>query len=412
MSKTPILITIAAVAGISAAAAAFIIHRSEQNATDVHFAQGQPRSQIFLPVQPRKEERIIRHPQADGSAVDDVLMRDGTTKQIVYDKQMTLREVRAYFKAALDQERGPLMYTKQHDETGHLSAERHLRLDGSLEMEGRFNPDKTYVRTLYYPGKSANARDLVVMTEQVFDKWWHPEAQTDYRPDGTKKLVHTWGDGLEEMFNNFAEDGKTLVSQVELKRGSYYTALYYPDGVNIMVEGLNTYEGSTFQWYRPDHSLRLKVTYTNASADEIILTDDHGKLLYKQVWYKDYSGGMVNGTWPLRLDHLDHFNDQGAVDIRYEFSSGTKRLQSVTYFEGTELYGQRTIYSVGFDGVRATTVQHYDKDNKGDGGKPATGALSKSFTLEPGTVKYPEFQLPPMKEGLSLYGQRYMFRDR
>jgi len=336
-------------------------------------------------------------------------MRDGTTKTIVYDKQMTLRQVTAFYKGTPDQEHGPVMYEKSHDERGHLSAERHLRNDGSLEMDGVFNPDTTYVRHKYYPGPSANPKDLVVSTLQVFDKWWHTLAQTDYRYNGTKQLEHTWGDGLDETFNYFADDGKTQVSQIVTKRGSWYTAIYYPDGVNIKVEGLNTYAGSTFQWYRPDHTLRLKVTYNVNQSDEILFTDDSGKPTWKSVWFKDYNQAMVNGSYPKRLEHLDHFNDKGEVDIRYEFESLSKKIKMVTYFESDKVYGQRTVYYVGPDGVNALTVQHFDDGNKGDGGKPASGALKKSFKLPPELLVYPAYELPPLKEGLSLYGQQYMY---
>jgi|GEM_PF-3029076 len=409
MSKTPFLITIAAVGAIAIAAASLIVQRQDQDAVNARFGQGHATSVVFLPAAPRKESRIVRHPQADGSAVDDVLMRDGTTKTIVYDKKMTLRQVTSFYKGSPDQEHGPVMYEKTHDERGHLSAERHLRADGSLEMDGHFNPDTTYERHLYYPGHSADPKDLVVSTYQVFDKWWHFEAQTDYRYDGTKQLEHKWGDGSDETYNYFADDGKTQVKQVVTKRGSWYTALFYPDGVNIKVEALNNLEGTTFQWYRLDHSLLLKVTYQTNQSDEILLTTEQGKLAWKQVWYKDYNQKSVDGVYPKRLEHVDHYNDQGEADIRYEFQSLTKKLMTVTYFEGDKVYGKRTVYSIAPDGVNALTVQHFDDDNKGDGGKPAVGALKKSFNLPSQALAYPAYELPPLKEGLSLYGQQYMY---
>jgi hypothetical protein len=304
------------------------------------------------------------------------------------------------------------MYEKAHDASGHLLTERHLRLDGSLEMDGHFNPDASYVRHLYYPGSTPGAaqdpRVLVVSAELTFDKWWHPTTETDFRPDGTRKLVHTWGDGLDETFNNFADDGIKLVSQVTTGRGKYYTALYYPDGINIRVEALNNYQGTTYQWYRPDHSLQLKLTLTSSYADEIIIPTVAGKPLIRQVWYQDYSQKQVDGKYPLRLDHLDHLNDEGKVDVRYAFESGTHRLSSVTYYLGDQEWGARVIYTVGEDGS-ATSIRTFDGENNDDGGKPATEANSKQFVLQPWMVTHPTYQLPPLKEGLSLYGQQYMF---
>jgi hypothetical protein len=405
MSKPLVLLSALVTAGILAVTGAIYLG-PDQDAVNARFGQGHAASQIFLPAKPRTEKRIIRHPQEDGSAVDDVEMRDGTTKRIVYDSKMTLRQVFAYFKAPANQEQGPLMYEKTHDRGGHLFAERHLRLDGSLEMDGCFNPDATYVRHLYYPGASHDPHNLVVSAEQTFDKWWHPVAETDFRPDSTKKLVHTWGDGLDETLSNFADDGKTLVSRVTTGRGKYYSAIFYPDGVNIKVEALNTYEGTTFQWYRLDHSLKLKLTLTPSNADEIIIPTDAGKPMIKQVWYRNMSEPLVDGQFPQRLEHIDHYNDAGKVDVKYEFDSTSHQLSVVTVYRDDKPWGARAIYTIGEGGL-ATNVKTFDAENKDDGGKPLTAADGKRFVLESWMVTHPSYELPPMKDGLTLYGQQY-----
>jgi len=421
MSKPLVLLTALVATAILAVTGALYLG-TDQSAGNVHFGWGHAASEIFLPAKARREERIIRHPNADGSAVDDVWMRDGTTKRIIYDTRMNLRQVFAYFEAPSGQDQGPLMYEKNHDEHGHLLTERHLRLDGSLEMDGHFNTDATYVRHLYYPSSSPVAAQgssnnsgtpgspgaLVVSAEQTFDKWWHPTAETDFRPDATKKLEHTWGDGLDETLSNFADDGKTLLSKVTTGRGKYYSALYYPDGLNIKVEALNTYQGTTFQWYRPDHSLQLKLTLTNLHSDEIIIPDDAGKPLIKQVWYQDVGQTQVDGKYPLRLDHIDHLNDEGKVDVHYDFDSSGHKLSTVTYYLSDKSWGARLIYNIGEDGL-VTSVKTFDDEDKDDGGKPITEANRKQFDLAPWMVTHPDYQLPPLKDGLSLYGQMYMY---
>jgi hypothetical protein len=452
MSKIVITISALAAAAIGVALGTVYL-TSDQDAASARFDRGPAGTILFLPVKPRPEERILRHPHADGSADDDVVMRDGTTKHIVYDAKMTLRQVAAYYKGAKDQDHGPLMYEKTHNAEGHLALERHLRTDGSLEMDGRFRLDGTYLRHLYYPpvtpsatsaasvasgdataGGAANAGsaakadpakpasasapesgpanapaapNLVVSAEQTFDKWWHPVSETDYRLDATRKSTHTWGDGLDETVSNFSDDGTTMLTQVTTGRGKYYTAIYYPDGLNIKVEALNTYEGTTFQWYRPDHTLQLKLTYTAVHSDEFVIPDAQGKPQVKQVWFLDYSGQPVDGKYPKRLDHLDHLNAEGNTDIRYEFdSTGTKVTTATVYLGDTEL-GARLIYTVGDDGW-AVSVKTFDENNNDHGGKPLTHADGKQFVLEPWMTNRPTYELPPLKDGLNLYGtQRY-----
>jgi len=408
MSKQLFLFGSLAAAALLATAGALYVSNG-QDAVDVRFNQGHSASTLSLPTKPRPELSITRFPQADGSAVDEVVMRDGTTKQIIYDKSLTLRHVSAFYKAPKDQPRGPLMYTKDHDAMGHLIAERHLRADGSLEMDGHTNPDTTYVRHFYFaaadlPGKEDKK---VVASEQLFDKWWHPTSATDFRPDSTRKMLHTWGDGLDEAFTNFADDGEKILSQVQTGRGKYYTAVYYPDGVNIEVEALNTYEGTTFQWYRLDHSLKLKLTLNPAHQDHLILTDDKGKPVLEQVWVQDLSLPKVDGQPQKRLLHINRINDQGNVDRRYDFDSSTGQLSTVTDYLGSEVYGARAEYKI-VDGSAASTVETYDDSGKSDGGKPVTDAAHKQFVLDKRATTYPQYKLPQLKDGLNLYGQSYM----
>lgn len=447
MSKIVTIICTLAIASIGVALGIVCLN-SDPNAASARFVRGQAGTILFLPVKPRLEARILRHTHGDGSADDDVLMRDGTTKHIVYDTRMTLRQVSAYFQGPKGKDHGSLMYEKTHNADGHLASEKHLRVDGSLEMDGLFRLDGTYVRHLYYPpavaaitsgaavkadsaGKadstvkaepavpsdavksaaasgpasSSAAPALVVSAEQTFDKWFHPLSETDYRPDSTRKSTHTWGDGLDETVSNFSDDGKTMLNQVTTGRGKYYTAVYYPDGINIKVEALNVYNGTTFQWYRPDHSLMLKLTYTALHSDDIVIPDEKGKPLVRQVWYPDYSGQSVNGKFPQRLDHLDHFNSEGNVDSRYDFDSTSHKLTTVTFYQGDSELGARTVYTVG-EGGWATNVKTFDAADKDDGGKPLTQVGGKQFVLEPWMVTYPTYELPPLKDGLSLYGQQ------
>jgi hypothetical protein len=404
----PLLLLIALVsAGFLAVAGALFLGQ-DQNAGNVRFGQGHAASVIFLPAKSRPEERIIRHPMSDGSAVDDVLMRDQTTKRIVYDSKMVLRQVFAYFKGPSPEEQGALMYEKTHDGNGHLFSERHLRLDGSLEMDGHFNPaDTTYVRQLYYPASTPStgqdAADLVVSAEKTFDKWWHPVSETDFRPDATRKLLHTWGDGLDETVSTFSDDGKKFLQTVTTGRGKHYEALYYPDGANIDVEYVNTYDGTIFQWYQPDHKVILKATFRNTGMDEFVLPSPKGEPLYRQVWSKDYSGTEVDGEYPLVLEHVDLLKDgdEGKIDTRYVIDR-TGVLTAVVVFLGDTEYGARMIYKVGADGW-ATSVETYDDKSNSDGGKALTQANGKRFVLGP-LLTRPSYQLPKLADGLKLRG--------
>jgi hypothetical protein len=204
-----------------------------------------------------------------------------------------------------------------------------------------------------------------------------------------------------------AADGKTIVSSEGTKGGRYYTAFYYPDSRNIKVDVLNSYEGTTFQFYRLDqaHTLGLKVTFDNSQNDQIVIPGPSGKPLINQVWSLDYSGKPVNGPDPRVLDHIDHFNDDGKVDIKYVFDRASRRLIEVTYYQGDtpSQYGARVIYTVGSDGF-ATSVKTVDANNKDDGGKPVAKG-SKHFSLAPWMVTRPGYDLPKLKEGLKLYGE-------
>ena len=403
-----------AVAFACAAAIIFLNHNGD-TVVSTTFGSGRAATQIFLPVKPVKEERVLRRSTKDGGAVDDVLMRDGTTKTIVYDKLMTLRQVTAFYKAPTGQQHGPVMYTKSHDETGHLSAERHLRLDGTLEMDGSYDRvAETYLRHTYFASPVTNTAthpvtDPVTNTDQYFDKWFHPTRVVEYRADGSRSQDHTWGDGSDESFDNYGLDGRALVSTVKTGRGRYYQALYYENGVDIKVEALNTYEGSTFQWYRPDHSLIGKLTYTQSHSDVYVLADQTGHLLVRQSWYRDFSGQSVNGVYPMRLDHLERYNAQGNIDRRYDYTDAT--LTEVTDYLGDDALGARRVWSIGMDGY-PLSVKTYDADDKDDGGKPVSVADHVDFTPDAKLKVLPLFQLPKLPDNLNLYGlQQRMFRD-
>ena len=404
MSKTTPIVTALVIAAVAAITVAFFLNRALD--TDARFDQGQPASEVFYPVSPRPEERILRHHLDDGGAVDQVLMRDGTSKRIVYGPHLLVLQAFAYYKGDKPGQQGPLMYEKKHDISGHLASERHLRLDGSLEMDGHFNPDQTYVRHLYFPASALDASlkpgTLVVSVEQVFDQWWHPTLQTEFRPDSSRKLTHSWGNGLDETFAYFADDGIRVVNEVTTGRGKYYTAIYYPDGLNIKVEALNTYDGTTFQWYHLDHSLALKVTYS-VGGEAIVITDAIGKPLVRQYWQKDYNKPSVNGQPPLRLDHLDHFNAEGNVDSRYSYDTLDSNINSVTVFLGDSEDGPRQVYDFDDTGT-AVKVHTFSDEYKQDGGKPISKATKRDFSIDKELLKRPTFELPPLKAGLNLTG--------
>jgi hypothetical protein len=407
MSKLLALLSALVAAGILVVMAVLLFANPDRSALNAFFGQSRAASEIFLPVKPRAEERIVRHLLPDGTAADDVLMRDGTTKRMVYDRNMVLRQVFAYYKGESKDLQGPLMYEKTHDAQGHLASERHLRADGSLEMDGIFKADNTYVRHLYFPGPSQDPRTLVVSTEQIFDKLWHPTLKTDFGPDGTRVSVHIWGAGTDELVATLSADGKTIVSAEGKKNGSYYSVLYYPDGQSIKMDIQNGYSGTTIQWFRQDeaHSLALKATFDNSQNDQIVITNKAGKPLVNQVWSLDYSGQPYSADQPRVLDHIDHYNDSGRVDIRYDFDRISRSVKTVTYYKGDnqEPYGMRFVYTVGTDGL-ATKVESYDAHNTSDGGKPLTPADAKRFVLEQWMYTRPAFVLPALKEGLKLYG--------
>ena len=398
------------VAGAIASAAAMLYLNDNSTVLPASFGLGQATSKLYLPAKPRKEERILSRVNADGDTVDEVLMRDtGITKTITFFQQTTnIKHVIAYFKASPGQEHGPVMYEKKHDESNHLSWEKRFRLNGSLEADGQLNPDGSYVRHLYYAGAapSADPRALVVSSEQTFDKWFHPTRVVDYRPDSTKSLVHTWGDGLDEMFDNYAADGQTLLTHVKTGRGTYYSAIYYPDGLNIKVEALNTYQGTTYQWYRPDHTLQYKLTLTPSHVDAIVIADNAGKPIVRQNWYRDFSAPKINGEYQQMISYLERFNAEGNVDRRYDYTD--RVLTSVTDYFGDTILGARKVYLVGMDGY-PTTVKTYDVNDKDDGGKPVSKDEHVNFIPNVTWTVRPVLDVPKLPDSLNLYGQSYMF---
>lgn len=411
MSKALVILSTLVGAALLASTVGLYLASDSTN-VDARFDQGKTTSSIFAPPISRPEVRIVRHPNVDGSAVDDVLMRDGTTKHIVYDQNMILRQVFAYFKGAdpSDPEvKGPLMYEKTHGPDGHLFNERHLRLDGSLEMDGRLSPaDSVYVRHLYYPGASSDPKVLVVSSEQVFDFKWKPVSKTDFRLDRTRQLAHVWDKDGAEVVSDFADDGLTKIWQEKVKDGTYSRLDYMPDGLSVAVETSNSYGGTTFSLYSREapHVLVVAFTFTNTGNDEIIIPDTSGKPLLKQRWTPDYSAKQVDGQFPMALDQVDHLDDTGKTDIRYSFALGGP-LNSVTVLlgGGETFYGPRKVYSVDSDGW-ATKVETFDDKNTSDGGKALSkDAFGKHFDMQPWAVTRPVYELPKLKEGLKLRGE-------
>lgn len=410
MSKPLALLSTIVAAGVLVVTAVLFCADPNRSALKApHFGETRATSEIFLPVNPRHESRILRHLLPDGTAVDDVLMRDGTTKHIVYDRTMVLRQVFAYFKAPEGEQHGPLMYEKTHDAQGHLASERHLRLDGSLEMDGQFDGANNYVRHLYFPAAGQDPHALSVSAVQNFDRAWHPTIETDFRPDGTTSLVHTWS-GADDLVKIMATDGKTIVSAEGKKNGDYYSVSYYPDGQSIKQDIQNGNEGTTIQWFRQDaaHSLALKVTFDNKNSDQIVIANSQGQPLLLQVWSPDAdpSGQPASDDQPRLLDRVDHFRADGKVDVRYQFDRQSQSLTSVTYYQGdnpTE-YGARVVYTVNEDGL-ATRVTTFDSRNSTDSGKALTEKDNKRFTLDPWLTTRPSYVVPALKEGLKLYGE-------
>jgi hypothetical protein len=399
------LVWLSVLVGVALAAVTGVMYLgTDSTVVNVRFDQGKTMSQLFVPPTPANEERIVRHPNADGSAVDDVWMHDGTTKHIVYDQKMTLRQVFAYFKGLTPDDRGPLMYEKTHDPDGHLFAERHLRLDGSLAMDGLLNPTGVFVRHLYFPGPSSDPRVLVVSSERTFDKLWKPISQTDYRSDKTKQLAHKWGKEGAEVVSNYAADGLTVTWQETTKDGSYDRLDYLSDGVTIALETINSSAGTTFKWYRPDHSLTLAVKYENTQNQEIMIPTQSGKPLVTQVWQPDYNGKAVDGQSPLVIDHIDHFDDAGKVDIRYVYNLKHELTSVIFLLDSDTYYGARQVYTVDADGW-ATKVETFDAKDTSDGGKTLTHADGKHFVIESWMVTRPTYEQPKLKDGLKLYGE-------
>jgi hypothetical protein len=401
------LVWLSAFVGAALLAATGVLYLgTDSTIENVRFDQGKTTSQIFFPAASQKEERIVRHPNADGGAVDDVLMRDHTTKRIVYDQKMTMRQIFAYFPGPSPEEQGPLMYEKEHAPDAHLLAEKHLRLDGSLEMDGHFGSNGLYVRHLFYPGASADPKVLTVSSERVFDKLWNHVSQIDYRSDKTMQLAHVWDKEGAELVSTYAADGLTRTLQEKFKDGIYDRSDFLSDGVTVSLETINSYAGTTYRWFRPgpSHALLLEVTFDNSLSHEITIPSQSGQPLIKQVWSPDYNIKAVDGQFTRVLDHIDHYNAAGKVDIRYGYGL-FGGLSNVTVLLGGETYyGARQLYTVDADGW-ATKVETFDDKNTSDGGKAVTHVDGKHFVLETWMVTRPTYEVPKLKDGLKLYGE-------
>ncbi len=83
MSK-PLVLLSALVAAAVLAVTLVLCRAGDWRETPVRFDQGKTTSGLFDPPTSDKESRFERHPHDDGSADDDVWMRDETTKHIVY----------------------------------------------------------------------------------------------------------------------------------------------------------------------------------------------------------------------------------------------------------------------------------------------------------------------------------------
>ena len=367
-------------------------------------------SELSLPTDKFAEQRIMRHFLPNGGAVDEVQMRDGSSKVITYDQYLRLLHVFAYFKGGHEGERGPLMYEKTHDLGGHLATERHLRLDGSTVMDGHINPDNTYVRHLYFAADTAGlpaGSKLVVSAEQVFDAKWKHTSETDFRTDGTRQTLHAWGEGSDELVTTIAADGKTILSAEGTKSGNYYSVEYFPDGHTIKADVENSYKGTTIQWYRLDqaHSVSLKVTFDNSDNDTVVVYDSTGKVVMDQVWSLDFAGNPYPGPEPRALDHVDHYRADGKIDVRYDFDRTTRKVNKITYYLGDSpwFFGPHVAYKIGPDGV-ATDVENNDKNNHSDGFKPIADGKGKHFVVDPSITTRPKYELPKLKDSLQLYG--------
>jgi hypothetical protein len=417
MSKNPLALLCALLAaGLLAFAGALYI--ADPNRSALHlptFGKDRSVSEIFLPLAPQPEARIVRHREADGNYVDDVIMRDGTTKRIVYDSRLMLLTVDAFYKGDKTHPVGPLMYQKTHNAQGHLSTERHLRQDGSLEMDGFFRPDGTFVRHHYYPSAATPAvpvqdpRLLSVSTEQVFDAAWHPVREVDLRQDGTRQLLHTWTGLSQDLVTTYGADGQTILSSEGKKGGAYLSVTYFPDGQTIQSELTKDSQGTNVTLYRQDaaHSVALMVTYDVNGNDIITLMDAAGKPRYRQDWAVDFSGQPYPGPEPRKLDHIDHLTDSGLVDIRYEYYRKSGKLMTVTFFTGGkgERFGARTVYNFAEDGSTAKVETFDDKNNSVGGAKDIPPSTASRFALDPRVGTRPQFTAPTLKDGLKLYGE-------
>ncbi|MBS1992652.1 MAG: hypothetical protein JSS83_19170 [Cyanobacteria bacterium SZAS LIN-3] len=405
MSRTLVLLSALVAAAVLAVAGGLYFGPDYSSINNVRFDQGRAPSQIFMPPSSDKESRIVRHPNADGSAFDEVWMRDGTTKRVVYDTRMLLRQVFAYYQAPKGQEQGALKYTKEHNSDGHLIAERHLRPDGSLEMDGIFLADGTYMRRLFFPGKSATADGLVVASLRYFDRTWNPLSQTDNRADGTREMQQVWvKDDRTHSWTSYAADGMTALWMEKVKDGDYYRADYVDGGPGMRLETVNKYDGTAFTWYRPDFTASLKVAFVNTKHVQYTVMGPNGKPLFTADWGPNYSAKAdAAGDYPRALESVDRYDADGKISVRYSFDNKGV-LTSVTLFQGVTTYGARLVYDVDADGW-ATKVTTYDENFKNDGGKVVARANSRRFADDPAAKVIPSFELPPLKDGLKLWGE-------
>jgi len=402
MSKPLVMLSALVAAGALAIAGGLYFGPDYSSINSVRFDQGKSPTQLFMPPATDKESTIVRHPNTDGSAVDDVVMRDGTSKRMVYDTRMVLRQISAYYKPAKGLDQGALMYTKEHNADGHLIAERHLRLDGSLEMDGQSLSDSTYERRLYFPGKSATPDGLVVSSLRTFDKVWKPITQVDYRPDRTRDTFQLWTKDTQYL-TAYAADGMTALWTEKVKGTDYGRSDYYPGGRSVRLETSNAYDGTTFQWYREDATSSLKVAFVNTKHVVYTIMSASGKPVLSQDWAPNYyEKADAKGEYPRYLESITHYDADGKLAVRYEYDNKGVMTAAIKYL-GAGIYDPRVVYQLDADGY-TKKITTFKDSYQSDGGVDVTRDKATRFVEDPAAKVIPSFDLPPLKAGLKFWG--------
>ncbi|MBU6451141.1 MAG: hypothetical protein KGS72_05130 [Cyanobacteria bacterium REEB67] len=402
MSKT--LAVLAALALVACAIACAVFYfLPDPSVTNVRFNESTSRVTVHTPDASRPESFIVSTSRPDGDSVDDVDMRDGRSKQYLYDDKHVLRHASVFYKGLMPGAHGPLQYEKFLDADGHLRHEEHWRKDGSLEMVGQLI-DQIYVRRAFYPGTSHNPADLGVATQTTFDLKWHPLTQVDFRPDRTVSAQHQWKDS-EETTLHFAGDGKTAIFVETKKDFDYYQGFYYEDGSGLRVDETNGPSGTIYQLFNRDHKMTRRLVFTNTMIDQFTIMDGEGRPEWVQTWVEDWSREPVSGSErPRALIRLEHLRPDGKLDKRYTLDR-TGAITAVTVMDSTDItgLGARRDYTVGASGF-ATDVSTYDEHNYVKSKVDLTPADDVRFELPAFARERSTANLPPVKDGYKLYG--------